>query len=171
VANSVKAKIVEELPKLRKFALALTGCPDRGEELSQETCAKALARAHQWREGTRLDSWLYRIAQNHWIDTMRSSHHRRAVVPIDDVPIADDASATNSAFSQHQHHAIREAVAALPEDQRVVVALVCIQGCAYREAADILEIPVGTVMSRLARARKSLHRKLYGDDVAQSENG
>lgn len=164
MAEDVRKRIVTHLPKLRRFALALTGCPDRGEDLLQETCLKAIARADQWREGTRLDSWLYRIAQNQWIDTLRSGRAMQDAVPIDETPIADGESVGNSAFSRHHQRAIREAVSALPPDQRAVVALVCVEGLAYREAAEVLDLPIGTVMSRLARARKSLHQTLYGDD-------
>ncbi len=169
MAEHVKERIVAYLPRLRRFAFALTGCPDRGEDLLQETCAKAIANAGQWQAGTRLDSWLFRIAQNHWIDTLRASRAAHEGVPIEDMPLPDQDSAGNSAFAQHHHRAIRSAVSALPPDQRAVVALVCIEGFAYREAAEILDLPIGTVMSRLARARKSLHQRLYGDEDAAED--
>jgi RNA polymerase sigma-70 factor (ECF subfamily) len=164
LSESMKEEIVRLLPRLRRFALALTGCPDLGEELTQETCLKALAKSSQWRPGTRLDSWLFRIAQNGWIDGWRARRRFGEAEALDEQPLADATSAELSAFSRHRDLAVRRAVAALPPEQRAVVALVCVEGYAYREAAEILAIPIGTVMSRLARARQTLHEALYGRD-------
>lgn len=165
MADDIRDLIIEMLPRLRRFAFALTGSQDRGEDLVQETCLKALARADQWQSGTRLDSWMFRIAQNQWIDTLRRGARYADTTP-EELALADEASLGNTAASRHEQHAVRVAVAALPPDQRVAVALVCIDGLSYREAAETLDIPIGTVMSRLARARKSLHKTLYGEDAA-----
>lgn len=167
--EQIKAEIIKLLPRLRKFAIGLTGSPDRGEELVQETCLKAITNAHQWQRGTRLDSWMFRIAKNQWIDTLRAGRRFDDAAPIDEMALPDNESLENSAFSRHHHFAVRAAVANLPPEQRAVVALVCIEGCSYREAADILETPIGTVMSRLARARRSLHQTLYGEDETSEE--
>jgi RNA polymerase sigma-70 factor (ECF subfamily) len=165
VTNEFREQMIAMLPRLRKFAFALTG----SEDLVQETCVKALGRAHQWQPGTQLDSWLYRIAQNQWIDTIRAGR-RYAVTPPDEASLPDERSANLSAAANHEHRSIRLAVGELPPEQRAVVALVCINGCSYRETSDILEIPIGTVMSRLARARKALHDTLYsGETVAEAK--
>lgn len=167
--EDIRDRIIPLLPRLRRFAFTLTGCQDRGEDLVQETCVKAIARAAQWQAGTRLDSWLFRIAQNHWIDTVRAAAPMQDAVNLDDVSVVD-LGANHSADTRHHLHAVRVAVSALPAEQRAVVALVCVEGFAYREAAEILDLPIGTVMSRLARARKALHRTLYGDeDITQRE--
>ncbi|MBC8050350.1 MAG: RNA polymerase sigma factor [Chitinophagales bacterium] len=169
MTEAIKKEIIAILPKLRRFAFALTGCSDRGEELVQQTCLKALDRINQWERGTRLDRWMFRIAQNQWIDTIRASRRFQNAGPIEDLALPDLSSAGNSAFSHHHHRAIQTAVAGLPDEQRAVVALICVEGCSYREAADILDAPIGTVMSRLSRARKNLHKSLYGDDEIYEE--
>ncbi len=165
MTDDVRDRMIEMLPRLRRFAFALTGCQDRGEDLVQETCVKALGRADQWQPGTRFDSWMFRIAKNQWIDTLRLGA-RYSGIPLEKLPVVDAASAHNSAAVRHEHHAVRAAVNALPPEQRAIVALVCIDGFSYREAAETLAVPIGTVMSRLARARKSLDLSLYGEEPA-----
>ncbi len=160
----IRDEIIAALPRLRKFAFALTGCPDRAEDLVQDTCVRALDRAHQWQAGTRMDSWLYRIAQNRWIDMMRSRANK-SEARLDEAQLPDERSASVSPAGRHEHNAVRRSVAALPAEQRAIVALVCVNGCSYREASEILDIPIGTVMSRLARARKTIHRDLYGEEA------
>lgn len=168
MANDIKDRIVAFLPRLRRFAFTLTGCPDRAEDLLQDTCVKAIARSDQWQDGTRLDSWLFRIAQNHWIDTVRAAEPLKGAVALDDLSLPDNRT-IHSAGARHHHYALRAAVGALPPEQRTVIALVCVEGFSYSEAAEILELPVGTVMSRLSRGRKALHSRLYGDDDSTQE--
>lgn len=169
MAETIKKEMIAMLPRLKRFAFALTGCQDRGEELVQEACLKAIARLDQWERGTRLDRWMFRIAQNQWIDTIRANRRFQDAGPVDDMALPDLDSVGNSAFSHNHHRAIRAAVADLPPEQSAIIALVCIDGRSYREAADILDMPIGTVMSRLARARKSLHQTLYGDETHEEE--
>lgn len=152
--------MVELLPRLRRFAYALTGSLDKADDLVQDTCARALANADQWQAGTRLDSWMYRIAQNLWFDRMRSQKVRGEVVDIDgalDLVGSDGRDVTDSRLTLQ---AVAKSIAQLPADQQLVIAHVCIDGLSYKEAADALDVPVGTVMSRLARARKALHDAL-----------
>lgn len=151
-----RAQIVSLLPRLRRFARGLT--PDRhlADDLVQSACLKALERWHQWQPGTSLASWLFRIVQNTWIDEFRA----RARQPLDDDEDAlldlpgDDGRAIVERRSELR--AVRRAIADLPEDQRAVLMLVTVDGLSYQEAADALGIPMGTVMSRLARARARL---------------
>jgi RNA polymerase sigma-70 factor (ECF subfamily) len=148
--------MVELLPRLRRFAYALTGNLDKADDLVQETCARALTSADQWQAGTRLDSWMYRIAQNIWFDRVRATKIR-GEVDVDgatDIVGVDGRDVTESLLTlQVVARAIRE----LPGDQQLVLMHVCIDGLSYKHTADALGIPIGTVMSRLARARRALH--------------
>jgi RNA polymerase sigma-70 factor (ECF subfamily) len=148
---------------LRRFAYGLTGSLDDGDDLTQAACEKALRSLEQFTPGTRLDSWMYRIAQNLWIDRRRSQQAQReqSVEPADLEGLAT-ADAAQEMDRRLDLADVRREVALLPEDQRAVLLLVSVEGCGYRQAAEILEIPIGTVMSRLARARLALGRALMG---------
>jgi RNA polymerase sigma-70 factor, ECF subfamily len=158
--------IVEFLPRLRRFSYALTGDPDKGDDLVQETCARALSRLNQWEPGTRLDSWMFRIAQNIWLDQRRAHRVRGDAVDIDqayDIAGDDGREVTEARLTLKE---VSKGIAQLPPEQQVLIALVCVDGLSYKEAAGILDIPIGTVMSRLARAR----RALYDLGNAETEN-
>ena len=157
MANDIRDRMVELLPRLRRFAYALTGNLDRADDLVQDTCARALANAEQWQSGTRLDSWMYRIAQNLWFDNMRAQKVRGPSIDPDtaqDVAGIDGRDVTESRLTLQ---AVAAGLSRLPPDQQLVIAHVCIDGLSYKDAADALDIPIGTVMSRLARARRALH--------------
>jgi RNA polymerase sigma-70 factor (ECF subfamily) len=162
VTEEFRSQLVQVIPRLKRFAVALTGDPDQADDLVQDTCARALSRVAQWQEGTRLDSWMYRIAQNIWRDQLRARKARGPVVALEPSDIAgpDGRDVVESRLSLA---AVSIAMAKLPEDQRLLVALVCVEGVSYKEAAEIAGIPIGTVMSRLARARRQLHAWLEGD--------
>ncbi|MDX2202917.1 MAG: RNA polymerase sigma factor [Hyphomicrobiaceae bacterium] len=150
------------LPRLRRFAYVLTKDMEQADDLVQDTCLRALDRIGQWEEGTRLDSWLFRIAQNIWFDKLRALKTRGHVEEIDaDTEYAgeDGRDVTDNRLALSD---IAKALEKLSPDQQVLVALVCIDGLSYKEAADTLEIPIGTVMSRLARARQSLYAAIHG---------
>jgi RNA polymerase sigma-70 factor, ECF subfamily len=160
VANDIRDRMVELLPRLRRFAYALTGNLDKADDLVQETCARALANAEQWQAGTRLDSWMYRIAQNLWFDRMRATKVRGEVVDVDtavDLVGSDGRDVTESRLTLQ---VVAKSIAKLPADQQLVIAHVCIDGLSYKDAAEALGIPIGTVMSRLARARRALHEAM-----------
>lgn len=157
MTDEIREGIVKFLPRLRRFAYALTGDMDKADDLVQETCLRALARHEQWQPGTRLDSWMFRIAQNLWLDRMRALKVRGEPVDPDamaEVPGSDGRDVTDSRLTLE---AVRQGISRLPEEQRVLVALVCIDGLTYKQTAEIVNVPIGTVMSRLARARRSLH--------------
>jgi RNA polymerase sigma-70 factor (ECF subfamily) len=157
VTVDIRHQIIELLPKLRRFACALTGDTDRGDDLVQETCLRALTRIDQWQPGTRLDSWMYRIAQNLWLDRMRANKVRGQSVNIDDVHDLTGTDGRAVTEGRLTLEVVEKAIRRLPEEQQVLIALVCVEGLAYKDAADVLGVPIGTVMSRLARARKALH--------------
>jgi len=151
--GSVKAGIVAALPRLRRFCWALAGNAEDGDDLMQATVERALGRVHQFEEGTQLNSWLFRIARNLRIDAARSAARRGAHVAIDDAPEQQGEDGRELVENRSELAAAQRALQALPEDQRAAFVLVVIEGMSYREAADVLEVPLGTVMSRLARAR------------------
>lgn len=155
--DDVRSRMIAFLPRLRRFAFALTGSLDQADDLVQDTCERALTRLAQWQPGTRLDSWMYRIAQNLWLDRGRARLARGQTEQIDvaiDIVGADGRAVTESRLTLAF---VTERIGKLPPDQQVLIALVCVEGLSYRDAADVLELPIGTVMSRLARARQSLH--------------
>jgi RNA polymerase sigma-70 factor (ECF subfamily) len=148
--------MVELIPRLRRFAYALAGSKDEGDDLVQAACERALGRLDQFEPGSRLDSWMFRIVQTIWLDRGRRRRTRGAEIDPELVALSDHGAGARRAEDRLTLAAVRDAVAALPEDQRSVIALVAIDGRSYREAADVLGVPVGTVMSRLARARAKL---------------
>jgi RNA polymerase sigma-70 factor, ECF subfamily len=152
-----RTQIVALLPRLRRFCAALTRNGDAGDDLCQATIERALTRADQFEPGTRLDSWMYRIARNLQIDMVRRRQTRGTEIDIDDTfDIAgDDGLATVEGRSDLAR--AEAAMASLPEEQRALIALVVIDGQSYKEAAEVLDIPIGTVMSRIARARRAIN--------------
>jgi RNA polymerase sigma-70 factor, ECF subfamily len=123
----------------------------------QEGCLRAFARLDQWQPGTRLDSWMFRIIHNIWIDQKRALKVRGAVVDLDDAPELMGMDGRDVVERRLTLNRVLEAMATLPQEHRELIALVSIEGVSYQEAATILEIPVGTVTSRLVRARRALH--------------
>jgi RNA polymerase sigma factor (sigma-70 family) len=149
-------ELVELLPRLRRFARGLARHASDADDLCQAAIERALKSRDQWQQGTRLDSWMYRITRNLWIDDRRAATRRGVHRPIDDhvAQIAGDGVAHVEAGALRGD--VDGAMARLPDEQREVVVLVLVEGYAYREAADILDVPIGTVTSRLARGRETL---------------
>ena len=150
----VREEIVAIVPRLRRFCHVLTRSVDAGDDLAQSTIERALSRIDQWQAGTRLDSWMFRIAKNLSIDEARARARRGVKVDVEalDNAIGDDGRRIVEDRSDLVR--VRQAIAALPDDQRALVALVIIDGQSYKEAAAIIDIPIGTVMSRISRARQ-----------------
>jgi RNA polymerase sigma-70 factor (ECF subfamily) len=150
------------LPRLRRFAHALSRNPADADDLTQATVERALRSRSQWEPGTRLDSWLYRIMRNLWIDTVRSRGRRDDLhAPVEEAErIGEDPREAMEASID-----LRKAMAAmrsLPGEQREIVGLILIEGLGYRECSDILGVPIGTVASRLARGRTALLQIMGG---------
>lgn len=159
----VRAEMVALLPRLRRFARGLAGTADQADDLVQAACERAIARIEQWTPGTRLDSWMFRIVQTIWLDERRAAKVRTGEGRVEAAEAADPELTVDGVRRMEAHltyDAVRRAIANLPEDQRAVMLLVCVEGQTYKEAADTLSIPIGTVMSRLARARLGLSRVL-----------
>ena len=159
--EQVRLELVSLLPRLRRFGFALTGSMDDGDDLVQSACERALTRLDQFEPGTRLDSWMFRIMKNLWIDQKRSPRLFREIgaEPADLEPLVV-GDAEREMVSRLSLAEVRRVVATLPAEQRSVLALVCVEGLSYREAAEVLEIPLGTVMSRLSRARMTVGQAL-----------
>jgi RNA polymerase sigma-70 factor (ECF subfamily) len=148
------------LPRLRRFALGLTADPTQADDLVQAGCERALVRRQQWQPGTRLDSWLFRILQNLWIDQLRGRKHQEQTVEQEEIEQVADRDFNRSIEAQLSLEQVLKAMQQLTAPMRAVLTLVCVDGRSYKEAAEALEVPIGTVMSRLARARTELHRLL-----------
>jgi RNA polymerase sigma-70 factor (ECF subfamily) len=138
-----------------RYGLVVSGNRDTAEELVQATCLRALERSYQFIPGTRLDRWLLAILHSIWLNEIRSRKVRQGqgLVDADAVLVFDGIRATEANILTGQ--VLRE-VQGLPEAQRETVYLVYVEGMTYREAADVLAVPIGTVMSRLAAARARL---------------
>lgn len=148
--------LVALVPRLRRFAYSLTGSTDAGDDLVQAACERALRNAATFQPGTRMDSWMFRIVQNLWLDDRRRSRVRGTKVDPDTVTLSDQGQGARQAEDRITLEAVRARVDALPDDLRLVLVLVAIEGRTYREAAEALDIPIGTVMSRLSRGRAQL---------------
>lgn len=150
----LREAIVETLPRLRRFALSLTGEPADADDLLQATVERVLSRGAP--EG-KLDvtKWMFRICRNLWIDEIRSRKVREADVDDPD-SIGKPGAGTEAMINQLTYREVVAAMDELPAEQREVLSMVAVSGMTYREAAETLEVPTGTVMSRLARARAAL---------------
>jgi RNA polymerase sigma-70 factor (ECF subfamily) len=159
--QDVKQEIAALTPRLRRFAWALTGSREDGDDLVQAGCVKALASLAQFTPGTRLDSWMFRILRTTWIDHARAAARRPATPDPDAIAaLSDDGAAARAAEARAELAGVRAAMARLAPEHREVLALVAIEGLSYREAGAAMEVPVGTVMSRLARARARLAEEM-----------
>lgn len=157
--TEVRTQIAALLPRLRRFGRTLARTREDADDLVQMAIEKALTRTDQWTPGTRLDSWMFRIMQTTWIDEVRARDRRgQTFVPEEE----GEHVGVTSHDAQMDAMAVRKAVARLGDDQRAVVGLVLVEGLAYQEAAGVLGIPVGTLTSRLARAREALQMMLGG---------
>lgn len=152
--------LIALLPRLRRYAIALTRSRDQADDLVQAACEKALSRRHQFEEGSRLDAWLFRILHNHHLDSLRLAHNKSATEDIDDAYylVGEDGAAVTEHRLRLQETA--KAIGALPEEYRTVLLLVCVEDLSYKETAEVLGVPIGTVTSRLARGRTKLAEML-----------
>ncbi|MBB3133596.1 RNA polymerase sigma-70 factor (ECF subfamily) [Rhizobium pisi] len=151
----IRSGLTENLARLWRYGLVLSHQRDVADDLVQATCLRALERADQFMPGTRLDRWLFSILHSIWLNEIRARRVRRGQGFVD----AGDALTFDGAHNTETHvmagQVLRQ-VNALPEAQRTAVFLAYVEGLSYREVAGILDIPIGTVMSRLAAARAKL---------------
>ncbi len=157
--QAFERELLTLVPRLRRFARSLTRDAADADDLTQVALERALKARSQWQPGTRMDSWMLRIMRNCWIDEVRSRTRRSRTFAPEEEGIG--VSATVDDFERAADmQAIDQAMNQLPPEQREVIALVLVEGLSYREAADILDLPMGTVTSRLTRGRQALARKL-----------
>jgi RNA polymerase sigma-70 factor (ECF subfamily) len=152
-------QLIAVLPRLRRFARGLAGSVADADDLVQAACERALARQHQFQEGTRFDSWMFRIVQTIWIDQLRSRDVRKEGGDIAEERLGSDEP-VRRVEARLALDEVRRALDRLPADQRTALLLVTVDGLSYKEAADVVQVPVGTIMSRLARARIALQLQL-----------
>ena len=151
--------ITEHIPRLRRYARALTGERSAADDLVQDTLERALSRFHLWRQGSDLRAWLFTIMHNLYVNQIRS-RIRHPHEPLDE-SAADELRASEPDWGELRD--IEEALGRLPGEQRSVLLLVGLEQFSYEEAARVLEIPLGTVMSRLSRGRERLRVILSSD--------
>ena len=158
--QAFERELLTLLPRLRRFARALARDAADADDLLQVALERALKARHQWQPGTRLDSWMMRIVRNCWIDEARA-RARRARTFVPEEAGTDASEPGHEAVERRAEMSdVARAMAELPDEQREAVALVLVEGLAYKEAADILDIPMGTLTSRLTRGRQALARRL-----------
>ncbi len=155
--------VAAELPRLRRYAIALLGDVAEAEDLLQETVERALSRIHLWRTGTDMRAWLFTIMHNTHVNSAKKRRREGVPVAIDD--LAGTLSAAPDQIDRLRLKAFAVALDALPGDQRQTLLLVALEGMSYKATAEITGVPVGTVMSRLARARRTLRRLVDGEDA------
>lgn len=160
LSDSFEANLLSLLPRLRRFAAGLAGGVTDDDDLCQMTIERALTNRDKWQAGTRLDSWMYRIMRNLWIDEARSRHRRARTFAEEEAGLGVGADGSQEASVELQN--VDRAMARLPDEQREAVLLVMVEGYAYREAAEIIGCPVGTLNSRLVRGRDALMAELGG---------
>jgi RNA polymerase sigma-70 factor (ECF subfamily) len=155
--EQIRRQIIELLPRLRRFARTITRDVHDADDLVQIAIERALLRYEQWRPESKFESWMFGILRNAWIDEVRSrGRHGRLFAPEE----AGENVGDGSGDAHVRLLSVQSALANLPEEQRLAVALVLVEGLSYKEAADVLDVPIGTLTSRLARGREALQASL-----------
>ena len=159
-----RGELVSLLPRLRRFGRALARNREDADDLVQVAVERALTRREQWEPGTRMLSWIFKIMNNAWIDEVRARTRRDQI-------FAPEEAGERIGVSPMDDHlnalAVRKAIERLSDEQRIAVGLVLVEGLPYKEAAEVLGVPIGTVTSRLARAREQLQALLRNAEVAR----
>ncbi|KQV68459.1 RNA polymerase sigma factor [Rhizobium sp. Root1220] len=158
----IRVGLTDNLPRLWRYGLVLSHRRDVADDLVQQTCLRALERSGQFEAGTRLDRWLFSILHSIWLNEVRSQRVRQGqgFVAADQALVVDGARDTETHIFANQ---VLRLVNALPEAQRVAVFLAYVEELSYKEVASVLDIPIGTVMSRLSAARAKLAGNLSGE--------
>lgn len=171
MSEEFNSQFREELPHLWRFACRLCRSTDLAEDLVQRTVLRGLEKSHQFREGSNLRSWLFMIMHSIWKNDLRSSTIRdNRTFSLSDSTIDTQRSNEDPEASQLFYEVINS-VNHLPDAQRDVILLVCVEGYSYQETADILDIAIGTVMSRLARARLVIGEQFIAKDSTPKQEG
>jgi len=165
VRTELSEQLTELIPRLRRFASGLAGSTDRGDELVQAACERLLGHQERLRPDTRLDSWMYRVIRNLHVDSIRAQSVRdRGAQQLR--LVGESQPAGSSGLDEQLHlHDVHDAMLQLPEEQRSALMLISVEGLSYKEAAEVLQVPMGTVTSRLIRGRKALVALLDHEDA------
>ncbi|WP_108460083.1 RNA polymerase sigma factor [Devosia naphthalenivorans] len=153
--STIATSLIPMLPRLRRYALALCKVADTADDLVQVACEKALSSQRQTLDVS-FDAWMFRILRNSWIDRLRRQRTRGEEIDIvehSEIGAFDGTSIPENRLMLKQ---TMQAIGRLPAEQRELLLLVCVEELTYRDAAEVLDLPIGTVMSRLARARRKL---------------
>lgn len=153
-------ELVALLPRLRRFARNLTRNPHDADDVVQIALERAIMRADQRQPDARLDGWMFKIVRNAWIDEVRSRGHRDKLFAPEE---AGEQIGGDAIEQEVTLMSVQAAMRRLPEEQRMAVSLVLVEGLSYKEAAEVLEVPIGTLTSRLARGREALQELLGGE--------
>jgi RNA polymerase sigma-70 factor (ECF subfamily) len=157
--ETIRSNLPALLPRLRRFARALAKHAADADDVVQIAVERALMRSDQWNPAMRLESWMFGIIRNAWIDETRSRKRQSAVFAPEEL---GERVGTDSIENENTALSVQEAMGRLPEEQRTAVALVLVEGLSYKEAAEVIQIPIGTLTSRLARGREALQAMLGG---------
>jgi RNA polymerase sigma-70 factor, ECF subfamily len=155
------SRLEEQIPRLRRYARALTRDIHRADDLVQDTLVRALAKQHLWQAGTNLRAWLFTLMHNQHVNDVRRDNREGGKIDVEDVAAVLVANTDPTASRQLRE--LERGLARLPLEQRESILLVGLEGLRYDEAAAVLGVPIGTVRSRLSRGREAL-RKLMGMD-------
>ncbi len=166
--RDIHQQFVALMPRLRRFAAGLCHNSHDADDLLQSTYDRALTRLQQWQDGTHLDRWLFRIMHTMHLNSRQSSHYRQQCVAEDTADLQQGGDSWQEMETWISLQQTRRLIAALPEQQKTVLLLVTVEGMSYKEAAEVLQLPIGTVTSRLARARISLAKSME-PTTAQSQ--
>ncbi|MEM9304568.1 MAG: RNA polymerase sigma factor [Pseudomonadota bacterium] len=158
VTAEVREAIVALLPRLRRFAYSLTGSVADADDLLQATVERLLTRRIP--RNADVSRWSFTLCRNLWIDELRSRSIRRSEPEADVDILQDGIDPDREIVNRITISEVRGALDELPEGQRLALSLVTVEGYSYAEAAEILDVPIGTIMSRIARARRNLAEKL-----------
>ena len=161
--DAFETELIDLLPRLRRFARSLTRNADDADDMVQLGLERALRSRERWQAGTRLDAWMFAIVRNVWIDeSRRRTRHAKVLAPAEagENVGSDPRPAMEARMTAR---AVEHALQQLPDEQREAVALVLIDGLPYRDAADVLSIPIGTLTSRLGRGRLALIALIEGE--------
>jgi RNA polymerase sigma-70 factor, ECF subfamily len=156
--SEFESLVEQEIPRLRRYARALTRDTARADDLVQDTLVRAITKGHLWEFGTDLRAWLFTIMHNQYVNMVRRAVRDMNAVDIDQ--LSDGLVATTDPTASSQLRELEQALDRISEEQREVILLVGLEGVSYEDAAQILDIPVGTVRSRLSRGRDALRELL-----------
>ncbi|AUA56812.1 RNA polymerase sigma factor sigM [Achromobacter spanius] len=156
-----EALILACIPSLRRYARGLTGDPHRADDLVQDTLERAWSRYSRWQKRGELRAWMFGIMHNHFIDGVRANNRRADQTAPGDLP---DLPVRATQTDQLEVRDLDRCLQALPPEQREVLLLICVEDLSYQDTARVLDVPIGTVMSRLSRAREKLAALMRGHD-------